>query len=203
MIGPFVLVSYPPATIPFMLKRRELPGWVRDEMESLAQTMPEEIQLTINLAEIEQKLDTTFGFLRNEKLKTWLIEDISACVSWLSSVSNTTGFNIKLEVITERMCPKFHVDRVPMRLLCTYVGPGTEWTDANTAYSVNFEEPFDPENISQVPSEGILIFSGAHGVNSLAPLWHRSPDVLPNQKRLLLCIDVAEQIYPAQDNFRS
>ena len=193
MNGPFVLVSYPPATIPFMLKRRELPDWVRDEMETLAQNMPEEIQLTTSLAEILQRLHTSLGFLRNEKLKTWLIEDISACVNWLSSVSNTTGFNIKLEVITERMCPKFHVDRVPMRLLCTYVGPGTEWTDANTAYSVNFEEPFDPENISQVPSEGILIFSGAHGANSLAPLWHRSPDVPQGVRRILLCVNINSQ----------
>ena len=25
------------------------------------------------------------------------------------------------------MCPRFHTDHVGVRLICTYVGPGTEW----------------------------------------------------------------------------
>ncbi len=27
------------------------------------------------------------------------------------------------------MCPRLHVDRVGIRMLCTYRGPGTEWVD--------------------------------------------------------------------------
>ena len=189
MNGPFVLVSYPPVSVPFMSKQRSLPQWVRDEMQALVQTMPGEIRLTADLPELDQKLDTTLCFLRNDEFKTWLIEDITACVDWLSTVSNTRGFHIRLEAITERMCPKFHIDRAPVRLLCSYFGSGTEWTDADTAYSSNINEPYDPENIFQVPPEAILIFAGSQGASSLAPLWHRSPEVMPGARRLLLCVD--------------
>ena len=40
---------------------------------------------------------------------------------------------LRLEIIERAMCPRFHVDHVGIRMLCTYRGPGTEWLDDEAA----------------------------------------------------------------------
>jgi hypothetical protein len=35
------------------------------------------------------------------------------------------AIGLRIHVLADTMCPRFHVDRVPVRLLCTYRGPGT------------------------------------------------------------------------------
>lgn len=34
---------------------------------------------------------------------------------------------LRIEVLGRPMCPRFHVDRTGIRLVCTWRGPGTEW----------------------------------------------------------------------------
>lgn len=34
---------------------------------------------------------------------------------------------LRVEITDSATCPRFHVDRTGLRLLCTYRGPGTEW----------------------------------------------------------------------------
>ncbi len=34
---------------------------------------------------------------------------------------------LRIEVLERPMCPRFHVDRTGIRLVCTWRGPGTEW----------------------------------------------------------------------------
>jgi hypothetical protein len=34
---------------------------------------------------------------------------------------------LRVEVLDRPMCPRFHVDRTGIRLVCTWRGPGTEW----------------------------------------------------------------------------
>ncbi len=54
-----------------------------------------------------------------------------ADVAFLAEIyRDLTGYDelgIRLTTSNEPMCPRFHVDRVTLRLLCTYLGPGTEW----------------------------------------------------------------------------
>ncbi|MEF8706149.1 MAG: DUF1826 domain-containing protein [Candidatus Accumulibacter sp. UW27] len=37
---------------------------------------------------------------------------------------------MRLDVVRQAMCPRLHVDRVGIRLLCTYRCPGTEWVES-------------------------------------------------------------------------
>lgn len=34
---------------------------------------------------------------------------------------------LRIEILDRPMCPRFHVDRTGIRLVCTWRGPGTEW----------------------------------------------------------------------------
>lgn len=77
------------------------------------------------------------------------------------------------------MCPRFHVDHVPARLICTYAGPGSEWLTAPDAVQV---EQLSTGYVAVLKGERWLGNEG-HG------LVHRSPAVPAGQRRLMLTLD--------------
>jgi hypothetical protein len=58
-----------------------------------------------------------------------LAADIVLLAEVLSELLDATTIGFRLEVVGQAMCPRLHVDRVGIRLLCTYRGPGTEWVE--------------------------------------------------------------------------
>ncbi|MDD3354842.1 DUF1826 domain-containing protein [Zoogloea sp.] len=62
-----------------------------------------------------------------------LAADMAALAELLTDLLGCPQVGFRLEVIDRAMCPRFHVDRVGIRLLCTYRGPGTEWIDDGEA----------------------------------------------------------------------
>jgi len=56
-----------------------------------------------------------------------LTGDIAALALILAKALNTRRVRIRLDVASDVMCPKFHMDNVQARLLCTYRGAGTEY----------------------------------------------------------------------------
>ena len=104
---------------------------------------------------------------------------------------------MRLETTDQDGCPRFHTDRTHLRLLCTYLGPGTEWLSDDQA---NREAqlagaPNSEILLTDAPSQlgrfwvGLLKGSAFPG-NSLNGLIHRSP---PSQgrgiTRVLFCLD--------------
>lgn len=200
MNGTYALKSLPQATIPFFQKRRQLPDWVRAALIEAVPTIPDELRIETDIVDALQCVAEALQDICTPNLCEWLTADISAAAAWLGSIARAPNVRIRLEKLAYRACPKFHVDAVPMRLLCTYLGPGTEWTNANTAYSINFGEDADEELIHHVPPEAIVIYGGAKTAYGLTPLWHRSPDVASGHVRLLLCIDLIDAPTTAPDH---
>ncbi|RZA07637.1 MAG: DUF1826 domain-containing protein [Proteobacteria bacterium] len=54
-------------------------------------------------------------------------EDIKAVAVRFMKVARSPGIGIRLERINNDNCRLFHIDHVPLRLISTYFGPGTEW----------------------------------------------------------------------------
>jgi len=54
-------------------------------------------------------------------------------IGWLTGVYTDLlgcpSAALRIEVLERPMCPRFHVDRTGIRLVCTWRGPGTEWLD--------------------------------------------------------------------------
>ncbi|MGE3804831.1 MAG: DUF1826 domain-containing protein, partial [Gemmataceae bacterium] len=65
---------------------------------------------------------------------------------------------LKLETCTGSMCERFHIDRVPLRSICTYVGPGTEWLDDRTVD----RSKLGPGSGGLPDEESGLLLPGAH-----------------------------------------
>jgi len=109
---------------------------------------------------------------------------------------------LRTEVLNTAMCPKFHVDKTGVRMLCTYQGQGTQWLDDEYAdrtklgmASGNLDDSLsgliqNPQAVHVVPTFAIALLKGSlwQG-NHMRGIIHRSPAVLGNQHRVMLAID--------------
>ena len=92
---------------------------------------------------------------------------------------------------TERGCRRYHIDNVPMRLLVTYAGEGTEWLPESASDREAFEGGMANEFILKDPSArqfvglwDIAVFRGGpKGV------LHRTPDSALNGPSILMRLD--------------
>lgn len=126
-----------------------------------------------------------------------LIVDMFACLFELDQVG------IRLLTLDGAMCPRFHVDRVYCRLLTTYGGPGTQWlrtrelsrpwrdllADAERGDPAAQKE-LDTWTISIACQDVALLKGESWPDNEGHGLAHRSPQVAPDSKRLLLTLDI-------------
>ncbi|MCO4785591.1 DUF1826 domain-containing protein [Marinomonas atlantica] len=133
-----------------------------------------------------------------------LIRDIALLVDAYCCLFDLNTAGLRLTQVDRAMCPRFHVDQVPCRLITTYAGPATEWIDEP---SLN-RQKLGRGNKGQPDSHSGLIRSDADvkqiSVGDVALLkgerWegnegrgavHRSPGVDDGQYRLLLTLDMA------------
>ncbi len=92
---------------------------------------------------------------------------------------------------TERGCSRYHVDNVPMRLLVTYAGTGTEWLpesaadrDAWASGGHNDQIVIDPAAKQFLNPMDIAIFRGGED-----GVLHRTPDDALSGQSILMRLD--------------
>ena len=130
-----------------------------------------------------------------------LLNDISESLAHFKEISQASSFRLLLSTISTNMCRKFHTDVNDLRMLCTYLGPGTLWVpdeaidlDASYARGNGKDIVIDLEKVEQVGTGDVVILKGALYPEANAIL-HRSPTIEENgEKRLLLRIDTYEAL---------
>ncbi|WP_119394754.1 DUF1826 domain-containing protein [Salinibius halmophilus] len=107
--------------------------------------------------------------------KAKLSEDIWLLADMYSSLFELENIGVRLQPLERAMCPKFHCDRVPVRLITTYGGPGTE---------------FMHQPVKQIHSGDVALLKGtAWEGNEENGVIHRSPAVANDEFRLVLTLD--------------
>ncbi len=99
---------------------------------------------------------------------------------------------MRLTVLTNAMCPKFHVDRVPCRLITTYHGKATEWSPrTNVAKDVDNRLVIIDENLTeQIETADVALLKGEGWYNNEGKgITHRSPVADESNPRLVLTLD--------------
>jgi len=134
-----------------------------------------------------------------------LARDIEKLASRYASLKGNLRIDASLAVVTTDKCRKFHADFKPLRLVCTYAGPGTEWV-ANEAVQraalINEIEDLDAANRAIVPdAQAIRRASAGHVVLLKGELYpgnagngavHRSPPIAEaGERRLVLTLDAS------------
>jgi hypothetical protein len=131
-----------------------------------------------------------------------LAEDIAELVDMFCCLFDLHRAGLRLAVLERAMCPRFHVDAVPCRLVTTYCGPTTEWLNHDgvdrTKLGTGNQGLADDKSglfrhrdeVQQLAVGDVALLKGEAWIgNEGAGLVHRSPNVLPGQRRLLLTLD--------------
>jgi hypothetical protein len=127
-----------------------------------------------------------------------LIEDIQQLIYQFAAICNAEYVRVHLKTVTNDACRKFHIDGYDLRLLCSYAGPGTEWTyndNVNRKYlglGENEQIIKDWSYINQLNSYDVAILKGELPHQRTGKgVVHRSPAIeLTGARRLVLRIDI-------------
>ncbi|NDL69824.1 DUF1826 domain-containing protein [Vreelandella alkaliphila] len=129
-----------------------------------------------------------------------LVDDVATIADAIAYLFDTDTVGIRLRLLTAAMCPRFHCDNLPVRLVTTYIGPGSEWLPEHAINRAGLGAPTpdrpdiinDPAAIQRMQSGDIALIKGSGWVGCEEHgLVHRSPSLAEGQKRLLLTIDPA------------
>lgn len=133
-------------------------------------------------------------------------KDIEHLVTLFSELFELKTVGLRLQLLKNAMCPKFHVDHVPCRLVCTYGGLGTEWLEdcyvnrsklGTVSNGLTDDKSglirADLDVINTMPAGAIGLLKGSKWEgNEQNGAVHRSPKVTENLPyRLLLTLDFA------------
>ncbi|MCC5518679.1 DUF1826 domain-containing protein [Vibrio splendidus] len=131
-----------------------------------------------------------------------LLENMSELVDMFCCLFDLEEVGLRLAVLNKAMCPRFHFDQVPCRLVTTYHGVATQWlpnesVDRSKLSRGSNGQPDsvsglynDESDIQKMASGDVALLKGERwSGNENAGLVHRSPVTSPNETRLLLTLD--------------
>lgn len=131
-----------------------------------------------------------------------LSDDISLLIDMFCCLFDLHRAGLRLNTLNKAMCPKFHCDKIPCRLVTTYTGPATQWlfneSVNRSVLGVNSKQMPDnlvgvyshEQDIQHLNQGDVALLKGEnwHG-NKGSGLVHRSPSVPKGEKRVILTLD--------------
>ena len=123
-----------------------------------------------------------------------LSEEITLASGMLSELVGCERIGIRVTTLRRPMCPRFHVDQVPCRMLVTIGGAGTEWIasgDVDPALLAARDTDAPPirrgGDIRRLDTRNWSLLKGGAWDDRFGGVVHRSPYV--TGERLLLSFD--------------
>ena len=132
--------------------------------------------------------------LKNNNFFYFWLKDMANITSVFSQIIKEKSICLALE--TSRGCKRYHIDNVPMRLLVTYYGRGTEWLPSDAA---DYDAYYSGKNNKKILINSakkkflkkwdIAIFKGQKYESNKRGILHRTPDSALNKISLLMRLD--------------
>ncbi|MFO2465468.1 DUF1826 domain-containing protein [Pseudomonas sp. 15FMM2] len=177
------------------LWQRQLPLHIAEFgalLASLDEPLAESLVLELDAEDAEPNLQGLAGGFRDLEGYEGFVADVSWLVSAFACLLGARRIGLRLRLLDKAMCPRFHVDHVPVRLITTYAGIGSQWLREGVMdrrrLSQADAEPV--EHIEQIHCGEVALLKGEkwHG-NEGFGLIHRSPALAANERRLILTLD--------------
>jgi hypothetical protein len=179
--------------------QRELSATLQEVVNNFLASKPTfQASMTVTPQSVFSSVSESLGAAGQSELS----ENIAELVDMFCDLFALKRVGLRLTVLDRAMCPKFHVDKVPCRLVTTYQGLATEWLSHQVvdrtklglgsngkpdSQSGLFQNQHD---IQQLSSGDVALLKGElwEG-NENAGLVHRSPAPSSGERRLLLTLD--------------
>jgi hypothetical protein len=159
---------------------------------SLNEPLAESLCLELPKEDAEPDLTGLASGFRDLEGYEGFIADLKWLVSALACLLGAKRIGLRLRVLDKAMCPRFHVDHVPVRLITTYAGVGSQWLKEGTMDRQQLGQAnAEPQaQIQQLNSGDVALLKGEkwHG-NEGFGLIHRSPQPAAGERRLILTLD--------------
>lgn len=177
--------------------QRQLPVHIADFAQlvlSLNEPLAESLCLELPDEDAEPDLAGLAAWLRDLQGFEGFMSDLKWLISAFACLLGARRIGVRLRVLDKAMCPRFHVDHVPVRLITTYAGIGSQWLEEGAMDRLQLgqadAEPQGAASIRQLNSGDVALLKGEkwHG-NEGFGLIHRSPQPAPGGRRLLLTLD--------------
>ncbi|MET0845604.1 MAG: DUF1826 domain-containing protein [Pseudomonas sp.] len=177
--------------------QRQLPAHISDFgclLLSLNVPLAESLVLELPSEDTEPDLQGLASGFSDLQGYAGFIADVSWLVSAFACLLGARRIGLRVRVLDKAMCPRFHVDHVPVRLITTYSGIGSQWLKEGVMDRRQLgkpeAEPTDDSLIEQITSGDVALFKGEkwHG-NEGSGLIHRSPQPARGEHRLILTLD--------------
>jgi hypothetical protein len=128
-------------------------------------------------------------------IRTVLAADIDRLAAMYTRMTGLSAVHVKLNSVDSDECRLFHVDHVHVRLVTTYVGPGTDWLEDSSARrehlggrglarpatvdAINNAIVSDWTRVHRLPRFAVAAFRGTHNHNHdpTPGIVHRSPPI--------------------------
>ena len=122
------------------------------------------------------------------------IKDMSEICILYSDIIKKNSLNFSLK--TSRGCKRYHIDNVPVRLLVTYYGKGTEWLPRDACNYSAYYNGESNDKIIKIKNRSkfikpwsIAVFKGQKFKGGTEAILHRTPNEALNKNSLLMCLD--------------
>lgn len=122
------------------------------------------------------------------------IIDIGWLVSAYACLLGAKRIGLRLRALDKAMCPRFHVDHVPVRLITTYAGAGSQWLREGGMARPQLGRlpaaPLHDSQIERMDAGDVALLKGEKWPgNEGFGLIHRSPALSQGERRLILTLD--------------
>jgi hypothetical protein len=170
------------------------------------------LKLVATPHKLQQELQRIFPDIITAKNNTFthheFLQNLNELLEMFSCLFDSPTIGLRINTLERSMCPRFHVDNVPVRLVTTYGGAGTQWLPAAyadcsklgpKARGVMDEHSgiiCNAQAIQQLNAGDVALLKGENWEgNEGRGLIHRSPsynssDTEQVQRRLLITCDL-------------
>jgi hypothetical protein len=145
------------------------------------------------------ELDELLTGFENGLGRIRFVTELTNLIDLYATLSDSRTVGLRMTATQRAMCPRFHADHVGLRLLCTWIGEGTEWLAQEDVVREHLGHP----NAGVSPASGAMrpgavihrmspfavgVFKGDlwPGSNGLGAV-HRSPQ--PTRWRVIMSLD--------------
>ncbi|MDJ0806499.1 MAG: DUF1826 domain-containing protein [Gammaproteobacteria bacterium] len=154
--------------------QREIDPAIETYLSQLHQT--EELQVIETLSPAAQPV---LDCLPAGPGRASLIDDLSLLCEVVCELLGCREVGLRLARLRRTMCPGWHIDRVGIRLVCTYQGPGTQWLDDQVVdrRDPHLERMEEGAFLQATLGEVVLLKGALWQGNDRLGAVHRSPEV--------------------------